>query len=73
MLKVMARLLIYAGIGLVVAGLVAMLVDRAGIHLGRIPGDIRIEGRRGTFYFPIVTCLLISLVLTLISYLVGRR
>jgi len=73
MLKAMGRLLIYTGIALVIAGAIALLAERVGIHLGRLPGDIRIEGRRGGFYFPVVTCLLISLVLTLISWLLGRR
>ena len=40
--------------------------------VGRLPGDIRIEGARGTFYFPIVSCLVISAVLSLIFWLIGR-
>jgi hypothetical protein len=67
------RLLISAGILLVVMGLAIVLGDRLGIHFGRLPGDIRIEGRRGGFYFPIVTCLLISAILSLISWLFSRR
>jgi hypothetical protein len=69
----MGRLLISAGILLVVVGLVIVLGDRLGIHLGRLPGDIRIEGRRGGFYFPIVTCLLISAVLSIVAWLFSRR
>ena len=69
----MGRWLISAGILLVVAGLVVIVGERFGIRLGRLPGDIRIEGRRGGFYFPIVTCLLLSVLLTLISWLFGRR
>ncbi len=69
----MGRLLISAGILLVVIGLAIVLGDRLGIHFGRLPGDIRIEGRRGGFYFPIVTCLLISAILSLISWLFSRR
>ena len=69
----MGRLLISAGILLVVAGLAIILGDRLGFHLGRLPGDIHIEGRRGGFYFPIVTCLLVSAVLSLIFWLFGRR
>ncbi|HTA42139.1 MAG TPA: DUF2905 domain-containing protein [Bryobacteraceae bacterium] len=69
----MGRLLIYAGIVLVIAGLVVVLGERVGIRLGRLPGDIRVEGRRGSFYFPIVTCLLISVILSLISWLFTRR
>jgi hypothetical protein len=69
----MGRLLINAGILLVVVGLVIVLGERLGIRLGRLPGDVRIEGRRGGFYFPIVTCLLISVVLSLIAWLFNRR
>jgi hypothetical protein len=65
----MGRLLIGAGILLVIAGAVVILAERAGIHLGRLPGDIRIEGKRGGFYFPVMTCILISVVLSLISWL----
>lgn len=69
----MGRLLIAVGILLIIAGAVVILGERAGIHFGRLPGDIRIEGRRGGFYFPIVTCLMISVVLSLIMWLFNRR
>jgi len=65
----MGRLLIGIGILLVLAGAAVILLERIGIRLGRLPGDIRIEGRHGGFYFPVVTCMLISIVLTLISWL----
>jgi hypothetical protein len=69
----MGRLLINAGILLVVAGLAIILAERLGIRLGRLPGDIQIHGRRGGFYFPVVTCLLVSAVLSLIAWLFSRR
>jgi hypothetical protein len=69
----MGRLLINAGILLVGVGLVILLGERLGIRLGRLPGDIRIEGRRSGFYFPIVTCLLVSAVLSLVAWLFSRR
>jgi Protein of unknown function (DUF2905) len=69
----MGRLFINAGILLVIVGLLIVLGDRIGIHLGRLPGDIRIEGRRGGFYFPIVTCLLVSAVLSAIAWFFSRR
>ncbi len=69
----MGRLLIGLGILLVVAGLLVVGAERVGIHLGRLPGDIRIQGRRGSFYFPIVTCLLLSVILSLLSWLFTRR
>jgi hypothetical protein len=69
----MGRLFITAGILLVIIGLVIILGDRIGIHLGRLPGDIRIEGRRGGFYFPIVTCLLVSAILSAAAWFFSRR
>lgn len=61
-------------VGLIVAGLggVLLLGGRLPLRLGRLPGDIAIEGRRGSFYFPIVTCLLLSVVLTLVMWLVAQ-
>jgi ABC-type tungstate transport system substrate-binding protein len=60
-------------LGLIVAGLgvVLFLGGRLPLRLGRLPGDIAVEGRRGSFYFPIVTCLLLSVVFTLAMWLVG--
>jgi hypothetical protein len=69
----MGRLFIYAGILLVIVGLLIVLGERAGIHLGRLPGDIRIEGRRGGFYFPIVTCLLLSAILSAVAWFFRNR
>ena len=65
----MGRFLVTAGFMLIAAGLLVILAQRFGIGLGRLPGDIRIEGRRGGFYFPIVTCLIVSALLTLVSWL----
>jgi ABC-type tungstate transport system substrate-binding protein len=60
-------------LGLIVAGLGAVLFlgGRLPLRLGRLPGDIAVEGRRGSFYFPIVTCLLLSVAFTLVMWLVG--
>jgi hypothetical protein len=69
----MGRLIINAGILLVVIGLVVVLGERTGFRLGRLPGDIRIEGRRGGFYFPIVTCLMLSAILSAIAWLFRSR
>ena len=64
------KMLIVAGIGLVVAGVLWQLGGRAG--LGRLPGDIVVRGERSTFYFPLATSLLISVVLSLLLWLVQR-
>ena len=66
----MARLLVTIGLVLVVAGLAWPFLSRLG--LGRLPGDVVIRGEHGGFYFPIVTCILISLVLSAIFWLMGR-
>jgi len=69
----MGRMLVSLGFLLVVAGAVVMLAERFGIRIGRLPGDIRVEGRNGAFYFPIVTCIVISVVISLISWLFRSR
>lgn len=68
----MGRLLILLGIGLVVVGVVVELTSRFPIGPGRLPGDIVIRGKNSVFYFPIVTCLVLSAVLTLLMWLVNR-
>ena len=69
----MGRILILAGVALIVVGLFVTFGDRLPVRLGRLPGDIRVEGKSGGFYFPVVTCLLLSAVLTLVMWLFGRR
>ena len=63
-----AKLLIAAGVVLIVAGLLWQFGGRF-INLGRLPGDIVVEKENFTFYFPIVTCIVISVVLSLVFYL----
>ena len=63
----LGRLLITLGVILVVAGVLVTLLP-----LGRLPGDIRIEGKNSSFYFPLATCLLVSVVISLIMWLVRR-
>ncbi len=69
----MGQTLIVLGLILVVAGLVVSWGGRLPIRLGRLPGDIVIRGKNGAFYFPVVTCLIVSVVLTLVMWLIGRR
>ena len=71
-LREFGRMLI--GLGLIIAlfGGVLLLGGRLPLRLGRLPGDIAISGRRGSFYFPIVTCLLLSALLTLVMWLIGQ-
>lgn len=65
-------MLILIGVGLVIFGLLMLAGERAGIRFGRLPGDLVFRGKNTTFYFPVVTCLLLSVVLTLISWLFRR-
>jgi hypothetical protein len=65
----MGRILIAAGVVLVVAGVLVTL----GVRIGRLPGDIVLRGKNTAFYFPIVTCILASIVLSLVLWLLGRR
>ena len=67
-----ARYLMVAGAILFLVGGGLYLATKWGLPLGRLPGDIRIEGQRGGFYFPIVTSILVSLILTVVLNLLAR-
>jgi heme/copper-type cytochrome/quinol oxidase subunit 2 len=64
-------LIVIGGI-LVVGGLVFMLLGRTNLPLGRLPGDIAYRGKNTTFYFPLATSILVSVVLSLLLYVIGR-
>ena len=64
----MSRLLIIVGLILVAVG----VLMRVGLPIGRLPGDIVIEREHGTIYIPIVTCLVLSLVLSLVFAVLRR-
>jgi Protein of unknown function (DUF2905) len=66
----MARTLIIVGLVLVAAGLLWPVIGKLG--LGRLPGDIHIEGENYSFYFPLMTSLLISIVPSVIFWLANR-
>lgn len=61
-------------LGLVVAGvgIVLLLAGRTNLPLGRLPGDILYRGKHTTFYFPLATSILLSVVLSVVFYLVSR-
>ncbi len=71
-METIARYTILAGIALIVIGGILFGLAKLNVPLGRLPGDIRIEGPSGSFYFPLVTCIIISIVLTVILNLIGR-
>jgi len=66
------RIIVILGITLIVIGGLVMLLSRAGLPLGRLPGDIVYKGKNTTFYFPLATCILLSVVVTAVMYLIGR-
>jgi hypothetical protein len=66
----MARFLIIFGLSLLILGLLWPHLSRLG--LGRLPGDIVIERENFTFYFPLMTCLVISLLFSLVLWLLNR-
>lgn len=67
----LGRILLFIGLVLVVVGGLAALGVR--LPFGRLPGDIAIEGERGGFYFPIVSMIIVSLILTIVVNLFLRR
>jgi hypothetical protein len=72
MLLGVARLLIVGGLILVGLGLLTLIAERFHLPLGRLPGDIAWRGKSTTFYFPWVTCLLLSLLGTGLLWLFRR-
>lgn len=68
----MGKMLITIGVVMVIAGLVLFLVGKIP-HAGKLPGDIVIKKENFSFYFPLTTCLLLSLILSLISFLWFRK
>jgi hypothetical protein len=61
------------GLVLVALGILMILGERLPIKPGRLPGDIVVRGKNGVFYFPIVTCLVVSVILSLVMWVIGRR
>jgi hypothetical protein len=68
----MGRVLVTLGIALAVIGGIVMLLGRTGLPIGRLPGDILYRGKNSTFYFPLASSILISVVLSIILFLTGR-
>ncbi len=65
------RVLIAAGLLLFIAGVLIEISGRVGLPLGRLPGDLALRGKHFFVYVPIVTCLLISVVLSLLMWLIN--
>jgi hypothetical protein len=69
----LGRLLILAGAVLVALGFLVLIVNRLNLPLGRLPGDVVWRGKHTTVYVPWVTCLLLSLLGSLVLWLLSRR
>jgi hypothetical protein len=67
-----ARYLIFAGVVLIVVGAIFFGLAKLNLPLGRLPGDFRIENGNSTFYFPLATSILVSIVLTILLNVIGR-
>jgi Protein of unknown function (DUF2905) len=70
-LREIGKLLLVTGVVLAGAGALLVYGGRLPFRLGRLPGDIAYQGRHGSFYFPIVTCIVISVALTLVFWIVN--
>jgi hypothetical protein len=68
----MGRMLMILGVTLVVIGGIVILLGRTGLPFGRLPGDIVYRGRHSTFYFPLASSILVSVVLSIVLFLIGR-
>ena len=68
----LGKLLIFFGAALLVVGIVLVALGRTNVPLGRLPGDIVYRGKNTTIYFPLATSLLLSVVLSIVLYVVGR-
>ncbi len=67
----LGRLLIYAGVFIVILGVCVLLVQKLGLPVGRLPGDITWKGKHTSIYFPLASCLLLSVILSLVLYVLN--
>lgn len=68
----LGKALIFFGALIAIVGVVVLVSARANLPIGRLPGDIVYRGKTATFYFPIVTCIVLSVVLSLVFWIIGR-
>ncbi|HLH34851.1 MAG TPA: DUF2905 domain-containing protein [Alloacidobacterium sp.] len=66
------RMLVGLGILFLLLGGLILLLGKSGIPFGRLPGDIAYRGKHTSFYFPLATCIVLSIVLSLVFYLLSR-
>ena len=68
----LGKLLVLLGGTIVIVGLALILVSRTNLPIGRLPGDIVYRGKNTIFYFPLATSLVLSVVLSILLYVIGR-
>ena len=66
------RMLIIFGLVLVAAGLLFTFAERLPFRIGRLPGDIVIHGKNSSFYFPLMTCILLSVLFSVVLWIVRK-
>lgn len=72
MMAEIGKSIIFLGIIIVIIGVILLFIDKLPFNLGRLPGDIAIKKENFSFYFPITTSIIISIVLSLLFYLYGK-
>jgi hypothetical protein len=70
-LRELGKMLLITGVVLAGAGALFLFGGRLPFRLGRLPGDISYQGRHGSFYFPVITCIVLSVALTLLMWVVN--
>lgn len=70
-MKPFGMMLVVAGLSVAAVGAVLLFADKFPF-LGRLPGDIHVEGKQSSFHFPVVTCLIISVILTIVLNVIMR-
>jgi hypothetical protein len=68
----LGRMLIVLGLALAAFGLLLTFAGRLPFRIGRLPGDIFIQGKNSTFYFPLMTCLILSVLFSLVLWIFRR-
>ena len=68
----LGKILVIAGALLLALGLALILLGKTNLPLGRLPGDILYRGKNTTIYFPIATSILLSVILTIVLYIINR-
>ncbi|MGD0930853.1 MAG: DUF2905 domain-containing protein [Candidatus Korobacteraceae bacterium] len=68
----LGRVLVFVGGLLLVIGVGLILAGKVNLPIGRLPGDIVYRGKNTTFYFPLMTSILLSIILSLVLYFVNR-